>query len=284
MGKTGRNGNKSRRPSFYQRFMKRFLDVVFSAFALVLLSPIMLIIAIVLKCTLKSDIIFAQYRPGRNGRPFKLYKFRSMTNRLDEDGELLPDNQRITKFGLFLRKANLDELPQLFNILKGDMSVIGPRPRLIKDMVFYDESVMEAYSIRPGLSGLSQVTGGRSKSTWEEIFEKDLEYVHNVTFINDVKIFFKTLFIIFTPKGRCGDANSSYREYYYADYLLKTGKIDKLQYEKGIGRANEIIAYMETKENSEMKLASNAVMNEETKGRAEYIEDRKSTRLNSSHL
>ncbi len=272
MEKTGRNGNKSRRPSFYQRFMKRFLDVVFSAFALVLLSPIMLIIAIVLKCTLKSDIIFAQYRPGRNGKPFKLYKFRSMTNRLDEDGELLPDNQRITKFGLFLRKANLDELPQLFNILKGDMSVIGPRPRLIKDMVFYDESVMEAYSIRPGLSGLSQVTGGRSKSTWEEIFEKDLEYVHNVTFINDVKIFFKTLFIIFTPKGRCGDANSSYREYYYADYLLKTGKIDKLQYEKGIGRANEIIAYMETKENSEMKLASNAVMNEETKGRAEYID------------
>lgn len=272
MEKTGRNGNKSRRPSFYQRFMKRFLDVVFSAFALVLLSPIMLIIAIVLKCTLKSDIIFAQYRPGRNGRPFKLYKFRSMTNRLDEDGELLPDNQRITKFGLFLRKANLDELPQLFNILKGDMSVIGPRPRLIKDMVFYDESVMEAYSIRPGLSGLSQVTGGRSKSTWEEIFEKDLEYVHNVTFINDVKIFFKTLFIIFTPKGRCGDANSSYREYYYADYLLKTGKIDKLQYEKGIGRANEIIAYMETKENGEMKLASNAVMNEETKGRAEYID------------
>ena len=272
MEKTGRNGNKSRRPSFYQRFMKRFLDVVFSAFALVLLSPIMLIIAIVLKCTLKSDIIFAQYRPGRNGRPFKLYKFRSMTNRLDEDGELLPDNQRITKFGLFLRKVNLDELPQLFNILKGDMSVIGPRPRLIKDMVFYDESVMEAYSIRPGLSGLSQVTGGRSKSTWEEIFEKDLEYVHNVTFINDVKIFFKTLFIIFTPKGRCGDANSSYREYYYADYLLKTGKIDKLQYEKGIGRANEIIAYMETKENSEMKLASNAVMNEETKGRAEYID------------
>lgn len=272
MEKTGRNGNKSRRPSFYQRFMKRFLDVVFSAFALVILSPIMLIIAIVLKCTLKSDIIFAQYRPGRNGKPFKLYKFRSMTNRLDEDGELLPDNQRITKFGLFLRKANLDELPQLFNILKGDMSVIGPRPRLIKDMVFYDESVMEAYSIRPGLSGLSQVTGGRSKSTWEEIFEKDLEYVHNVTFINDVKIFFKTLFIIFTPKGRCGDANSSYREYYYADYLLKTGKIDKLQYEKGIGRANEIIAYMETKENGEMKLASNAVMNEETKGRAEYID------------
>ena len=272
MEKTGRNVNKSRRPSFYQRFMKRFLDVVFSAFALVLLSPIMLIIAIVLKCTLKSDIIFAQYRPGRNGRPFKLYKFRSMTNRLDEDGELLPDNQRITKFGSFLRKANLDELPQLFNILKGDMSVIGPRPRLIKDMVFYDESVMEAYSIRPGLSGLSQVTGGRSKSTWEEIFEKDLEYVHNVTFINDVKIFFKTLFIIFTPKGRCGDANSSYREYYYADYLLKTGKIDKLQYEKGISRANEIIAYMETKENSEMKLASNAVMNEETKGRAEYID------------
>ena len=271
MKKFDNNANNLRHSSFYQRYTKRFIDVIFSAFALILLSPIMMIIAIVLKCTLKKNIIFAQYRPGKGGKPFKLYKFRSMTNKLDKDGELLPDNQRLTKFGSFLRKSNLDEIPQLFNILKGDMSVIGPRPRLIKDMVFYDESVMEAYSIRPGLSGLSQVTGGRSKSTWEEIFEKDLEYVHNVTFINDAKIFCKTLFIIFTPKGRCGDANSAYREYYYADYLLKTGKIDKQQYEQGINKANDIIASIEASENKETKLVLTTVSNDD-KRQVEYLD------------
>ena len=271
MKKFDNNANNLRHSSFYQRYTKRFIDVIFSAFALILLSPIMMIIAIVLKCTLKKNIIFAQYRPGKGGKPFKLYKFRSMTNKLDKDGELLPDNQRLTKFGSFLRKSNLDELPQLFNIFKGAMSVIGPRPRLIKDMVFYDESVMEAYSIRPGLSGLSQVTGGRSKSTWEEIFEKDLEYVHNVTFINDAKIFCKTLFIIFTPKGRCGDANSAYREYYYADYLLKTGKIDKQQYEQGINKANDIIASIEASENKETKLVLTTVSNDD-KRQVEYLD------------
>ena len=243
-----RNTNtKHLKPTFYQKFGKRFLDVVFSLLALIVLSPVMLVIAIVLKCTLKKGIIFAQYRPGKNGRPFKLYKFRSMTNSLNEKGELLPDADRLTKFGSFLRKSNLDELPQLINIIKGDMSIIGPRPRLIKDMVFYDDSVMEAYTIRPGLSGLSQVTGGRSKSTWEEIFERDLEYVHNITFINDMKILFMTLFIIFTPKGRCGDANSAYREYYYADYLLKTGKISHEQYINGLNFANQIINIVENK-------------------------------------
>ncbi len=272
MKKLEKNVNNLGHASFYQRFMKRFLDVLFSAFALVLLSPIMLIIAIVLKCTIKNNIIFAQYRPGKNGKPFKLYKFRSMTNKLDKNGELLPDSERITKFGMFLRKSNLDELPQLVNILKGDMSVIGPRPRLIKDMVFYDEAVMQAYSIRPGLSGLSQVTGGRSKSSWEEIFEKDLEYIHNITFINDAKIFFKTLFIIFTPKGRCGDANSAYREYYYADYLLKTGKINKEQYEQGINKANDIIACAQAKEDGETKIILTSANKDNVESRSEYLD------------
>ncbi len=240
-----------RHQTFYERFMKRFLDVSLSLLALIVLSPLMLIISIVLKCTLKTSIIFSQYRPGKDGKPFKLYKFRSMKNTLNENGELLPDDKRLTKFGAFLRRSNLDELPQLINIIKGEMSIIGPRPRLIKDMVFYDDSVMEAYSVRPGLSGLSQVTGGRSKSTWEEIFEKDLEYVHNITFLNDLKILIRTLFIAFSPAGRCGDASTSYREYYYADYLLKTGKISKKEYKEGINIANQIIAFEEKRRNAD---------------------------------
>lgn len=240
-----------RHQTFYERFMKRFLDVSLSLLALIVLSPLMLIISIVLKCTLKTSIIFSQYRPGKDGKPFKLYKFRSMKNTLNENGELLPDDKRLTKFGAFLRRSNLDELPQLINIIKGEMSIIGPRPRLIKDMVFYDDSVMEAYSVRPGLSGLSQVTGGRSKSTWEEIFEKDLEYVHNITFLNDFKILIRTLFIAFSPAGRCGDASTSYREYYYADYLLKTGKISKKEYKEGINIANQIIAFEEKRRNAD---------------------------------
>lgn len=246
--------NKKPRLSIYERYIKRFLDVSLSLFALIVLSPIFLIIAIVLKCTLKKNIVFSQYRPGKNGVPFKMYKFRSMTNALNEKGELLPDEKRLTKFGSFLRKMNLDELPQLINIIKGDMSIIGPRPRLIKDMVFYDEKVMRAYSIRPGLSGLSQVTGGRSKSSWEEIFEKDLEYVDNVTFFNDLKILIKTIFIMFTPKGRCGNSNTSYREYYYADYLLKTGKISQEEYVQGIKLANQIIHNAQNKSKTKQNL------------------------------
>ena len=246
--------NKKPRLSIYERYIKRFLDVSLSLFALIVLSPIFLIIAIVLKCTLKKNIVFSQYRPGKNGVPFKLYKFRSMTNALNEKGELLPDEKRLTKFGAFLRKMNLDELPQLINIIKGDMSIIGPRPRLIKDMVFYDEKVMRAYSIRPGLSGLSQVTGGRSKSSWEEIFKKDLEYVDNVTFFNDLKILIKTIFIMFTPKGRCGNSNTSYREYYYADYLIKTGKISQEEYAQGIKLANQIIHNAQNKSKTKQNL------------------------------
>ena len=246
--------NKKPRLSIYERCIKRFLDVSLSLFALIVLSPLLLIIVIVLKCTLKKNIVFSQYRPGKNGVPFKLYKFRSMTNALNEKGELLPDEKRLTKFGVFLRKMNLDELPQLINIIKGDMSIIGPRPRLIKDMVFYDESVMRAYSVRPGLSGLSQVTGGRSKSSWEEIFEKDLEYVDNITFFNDLKILIKTVFIMFTPKGRCGNSNTSYREYYYADYLLKTGKITQEEYTQGMKLASQIIHNAQNKSKTSQSL------------------------------
>lgn len=225
----------------YAKFFKRFIDFMISLIAIIVLSPILLIIAIISLISIGHPVIFAQYRPGRNGKVFKLYKFRSMSNKKDKNGNLLPDADRITKFGKFLRKTGLDELPQLFNILKGDMSLIGPRPRLVKDMVFYDEEVFPAYTVRPGITCLSQISGGRSESSWEDIFEKDMEYSKNITFFGDLKILFKTVFAVFKKEGQGASAGESKREYYYPDYLLKNGKITKDQYNKGIETANEII-------------------------------------------
>lgn len=231
--------NKKRGP--YEAFFKRFIDFFVSLVAIIVLSPILLLICIFQLFSVGWPVIFAQYRPGRNGKIFKLYKFRSMNNKKDANGELLPDAQRITKFGKLLRKTGIDELPQLFNILKGDMSIIGPRPRLVKDMIFYDESVIKAYKARPGITCLSQINGGRSEASWESIFEKDAEYVENITFKNDIKILFKTAIAIFKKEGQGSSDGQSTREYYYPDYLLKTGKISKEQYDKGLNTAKEII-------------------------------------------
>lgn len=225
----------------YEKFFKRFIDFTVALVALIVLSPILLIVSLISLCSIGAPVIFAQYRPGKNGKVFKLYKFRSMSNKKDKNGKLLPDADRITKFGKFLRKTGIDELPQLINILKGDMSLIGPRPRLVKDMVFYDEEFFEAYTVRPGVTCLSQISGGRSESSWEDIFEKDLEYSKNITFIGDVKILFKTVFAVFKKEGQGSSDGTSKREYYYPDYLLKSGKITKDQYNKGIEHANNII-------------------------------------------
>ena len=164
-----------------------------------------------------------------------------MTNKRDKDGNLLPDKDRITKYGKILRKLSIDELPQLFNILFGSMSIVGPRPRLVKDMAFYPEDVMKAYSVTPGLTGPSQVTGGRSESSWESIFEEDLKYAENLSLWLDIKILFKTFGAIF-KKGSEGGAETSKREYYYADYLLKTEQISQEQYDRGLKLSEEIIA------------------------------------------
>ena len=141
----------------YAAFFKRFFDFTIALIGIIVASPIMLIITILQLFFVGWPVIFSQYRPGKNGKVFKLYKFRSMNNKKDENGQLLPDVKRITKFGKILRKTSLDELPQLFNILKGDLSLVGPRPRLVKDMIFYDEDVFKAYSVRPGLTGPAQV-------------------------------------------------------------------------------------------------------------------------------
>ncbi len=227
----------------YACFFKRFFDFIISLLAIVILSPFIIITYLLSLVILRGNPIFKQYRPGKNGKIFPLYKFRSMTNKTDENGELLPDAQRITKWGKFLRKTSLDELPQLFNIFVGDMSIVGPRPRLVKDMIFYDDDVMKAYSVRPGLTGPAQVYDRRSESSWESVFERDLEYAKHVTFLTDLKLFFGTFTALFKGGSASGSANDTKlekREYYYGDYLLKTNQITKEQYDEGHKLASEI--------------------------------------------
>ncbi len=235
----------TRKRGIYAKFFKRFFDVVLSLIAIIILSPIYLIISLLSLCFIGWPVIFAQYRPGKDGKIFKFYKFRSMTNKKDKNGNLLPDSERITKFGKFLRKTSLDELPQLFNILKGDMSIIGPRPRLVKDMVFYDEEVLKAYSVKPGLTGPAQVYDRNSESSWESVFKRDLEYAQNVTFKNDFKLFFGTFFAVFKGGSASGaEKNNKKREYYYPDHLLKSKQITKDQYNRGLKEADKIIKNM----------------------------------------
>ena len=233
--------------SFYSRFLKRFFDFMLSLIMILILSPILLILYI---CTLifnGAPAIYKQARPGKNHKVFYIYKFRSMNNKKDKDGNLLPDAERITKFGKFLRKSSLDELPQLFNILKGDMSFIGPRPRLVKDMLFYPEDVYPYYIGRPGLTGPTQTTG-RNQNTWEQVFEKDIEYMQHITFGNDIKIFFKTFTSVFTSTGQSHAETEEDKkkeqvkeqEYYYADYALRIEKINKDQYDRGMALAKQI--------------------------------------------
>ena len=233
--------------SFYSRFLKRFFDFMLSLIMVLILSPILLIVYLLTLIFNGAPALYKQARPGKNHKVFYIYKFRSMNNKKDKDGNLLPDAERITKFGKFLRKSSLDELPQLFNILKGDMSFIGPRPRLVKDMLFYPEDVYPYYIGRPGLTGPTQTTG-RNQNTWEQVFEKDIEYMHHVTFWNDVKIFFKTFTSVFTSTGQSHAETEEDKkkeqvkeqEYYYADYVLRIEKINKDQYDRGMILAKEI--------------------------------------------
>lgn len=176
----------------YKRHIKRPMDILLSLCAIIVLSPVMLIITLLVRIKLGSPVIFKQKRPGLNEKIFTLYKFRTMTDKRNENGELLPDSERLTKFGKILRSTSLDELPELFNILKGDMSVVGPRPLLVEYLPLYNDTQKRRHEVRPGLSGLAQVCG-RNAICWEDRFSLDIEYVNNVSFVGDWKIILKTI-------------------------------------------------------------------------------------------
>lgn len=184
----------------YKKFFKRFLDIFISLFFLIILSPILLIIAILVRINLGSPIIFKQERPGKNEKVFTLYKFRTMTDKKDENGKLLPDSERRTKFGDFLRSTSMDELPELVNILVGSMSIIGPRPLLVEYLPYYTEEEHHRHDVRPGLTGWAQANG-RNLVNWDDRFKMDLEYVNNLTFLMDIKIIFKTVKIVLKREG-----------------------------------------------------------------------------------
>ncbi len=176
----------------YAKYIKRILDFVLSLVALIVLSPVLLIVAILVRVKLGSPVIFKQQRPGKNEKIFTLYKFRTMTDKKDENGNLLPDSERLTKFGKLLRSTSLDELPELVNILKGDMAIVGPRPLLVKYLDRYSEHQRRRHDVRPGLTGLAQVSG-RNAISWEEKFDRDIEYIENITFMGDLQIVLKTI-------------------------------------------------------------------------------------------
>ena len=182
--------------SFYEKFIKRLLDMLLSGMALICLSPVLLVTAILVRVKLGSPVIFCQERPGRNEKIFKLYKFRSMTDERDENGDLQPDEVRLTRFGRLLRSTSLDELPELWNIFRGNMSIVGPRPLLVSYLPYYTEEEKHRHDVRPGLTGLAQVNG-RNNLTWEQKFAYDLEYVSHMSFADDVKILLMTVKKVF---------------------------------------------------------------------------------------
>lgn len=186
--------------NIYQKFLKRGLDLFFSILLIILFSPIFLLLYILIRWQLGSPVFFKQHRPGLQGKPFLLYKFRTMNNETDERDNLLPDSTRLTRFGKFLRNSSLDELPELWNVLKGEMSLVGPRPLLMDYLPLYSPEQMKRHHVRPGITGWAQVNG-RNAISWETKFQHDVWYVENVSIVLDVKIIFKTLLKVFIRDG-----------------------------------------------------------------------------------
>lgn len=214
----GERINMQHKAGIYEKYIKRLLDIVLSLCAIVVLCPVMLITAILVRVKLGSPIIFAQERPGKIDKKtgkekiFKMYKFRSMTDERDANGELLPDEVRLTSFGKKLRSTSLDELPELFNILKGDMSIVGPRPLLVKYLPLYSNEHRHRHDVRPGFTGLAQVNG-RNAITWKEKFDWDVKYVNNMTFLGDLKIIIKTVGVVICKSGINSDTAATMDEF-----------------------------------------------------------------------
>ena len=206
----------------YAKYFKRILDFSLSLLALIILLPLLLVLAIVGAVVMKGNPFFTQLRPGKDEKIFKLVKFRSMTCEKDADGNLLPDEQRLTRYGKFLRSTSLDELPELWNILKGEMSIVGPRPLLVKYLPLYNEQQKHRHDVRPGLTGLAQVMG-RNAITWEEKFEMDVEYVAHVTFIDDLRIVLQTIAAVLKRDGISSE-NSATMEEFMGTSIEETAK------------------------------------------------------------
>ena len=229
---------------FYELFLKRPLDFVLSLTALIILSPLLLILTIVGAIAMKGNPFFVQKRPGRISKKtgqekiFSLIKFRTMSNAKDKDGNLLPDKDRLNRYGRFLRSTSLDELPELVNIVKGDMAIVGPRPQLVRDMVFMTPEQRKRHTVRQGLTGLAQVSG-RNNISWEEKFEYDLEYISNITFKKDLMIIFLTVFKVFNHADVTRDGYAS--DVDFGDWLLINHKIDSSEYERILQKTDELM-------------------------------------------
>ena len=223
----------------YAKYFKRIMDFVLSLGALIVLSPVMLVLMVLGAIKMKGNPFFTQLRPGKDEKIFRLIKFRSMTCETDAQGNPLSDDVRLTRYGKILRSTSLDELPELINILKGDMSIVGPRPQLVRDMVFMTPEQRRRHNVRPGLTGLAQVNG-RNNITWEQKFEYDLQYLDGgITFVNDVKIIFQTVEKVFKRVDTVREGTESDLD--FGDWLLMEGKLEQKTYDQKQAEANELL-------------------------------------------
>lgn len=212
----------------YAKYFKRIIDFCLSLIALIILSPLLLVLIVLGTVFMRGNPFFTQKRPGKDEKIFKLIKFRTMDNRKDDDGNLLPDEVRLNRYGKFLRSTSLDELPELVNIVKGDMAIVGPRPQLVRDMVFMTQEQRKRHSVRQGLTGWAQVNG-RNAISWEDKFKYDLEYVDKVSFLFDVKIIFMTVASVFKRDGITMDDMATAMD--FGDYLLSNNDVKKDEYD-----------------------------------------------------
>lgn len=222
---------------FYARWLKRPVDIVCALLALTVFCWLYLLIALLVRVKLGSPVIFRQVRPGKDEKLFALYKFRTMTDERDENGELLPDDVRLTRFGKFLRSTSLDELPEAWNILRGDMSVVGPRPQLVRDMLFMTPEQRKRHLVKPGLTGLAQVSG-RNAIRWENKLAYDLEYIRNITLLGDCKLVLRTVGKFLRREDISAEGMETAED--LGDYLLRTGQVDEEEYRSKMAQARAL--------------------------------------------